>query len=119
MGGRWRDPLLGRDVLSGVAMGLVLGAGLQRGISLPDARRTPGQRLPPTEFLLGIPDAFGYWLGRFVVSILGTLIFFIILVVLRVLVRIPWLAGRVIYCAVPGAEAAEQQPPADRSSPSG
>ena len=98
MGGRLRDPLVGRDVLSGVAMGLGWVLAFNVGyFFLMRAGARPA--LPSTEFLLGIPDAFGYWLGRFVVSILGTLIFFIILVVLRVLVRIPWLAG-VLFIAL-------------------
>ena len=50
-------------------------------------------QLPATEFLLGIPEVGGYWLSRVIVSTLGTLIFFIVLVGLRVLVRVRWLAA--------------------------
>ena len=99
MGGRLRDPLVGRDVLSGVAMGLCWVLAFNVGYFFLMRAGAPACVAVHANSCLEIPDLGGYWLGRFVVSILGTLIFFIILVVLRVLVRIPWLAG-VLFIAL-------------------
>jgi uncharacterized membrane protein YhdT len=49
--------------------------------------------LPVTEFLLGTREAVAMCLSIFVNSIMGTLMFFFTLVLLRVLVRNRWLAA--------------------------
>ena len=48
---------------------------------------------PSQDYLMGMREAAGSWLGTLVISILGTLLFFFTLVLLRVLVRNTWLAA--------------------------
>ena len=92
MAGRFRDPLLGRDLVSGVVMGsfwvLVFEIGL-----LFRMRAGSSPEFPSQDYLMGIRLAAGSWLSTLVISILGTLLFFFTLVLLRVLVRNTWLAA--------------------------
>jgi serine/threonine-protein kinase len=90
--GRWRDPLIGRDLLFGVILGVIW-------ISIVQLRNLVMMRMgaPPmlhqTEYLQGIRPAFGVWLTQITGSIQGTLLFFFLLLVLRVVLRKQWLAG--------------------------
>jgi hypothetical protein len=92
MAGRMRDPLVGRDLVSGVVMGmswiLVFEVGL-----LFRMRTGGAPHFPSEDYLMGIRQAAGSWLSTLVISILGTLLFFFTLVLLRVLVRNSWLAA--------------------------
>ena len=92
MAGRFRDPLVGRDLVSGVVMGmswiLVYEVGL-----LFRMRTGGAPHFPSQDYLMGIRQAAGTWLSTLVISILGTLLFFFTLVLLRVLVRNTWLAA--------------------------
>jgi len=92
MTGRMRDPLVGRDILLGVLLGvfwtLVLGVGL---LLLRRAGDTP--LLPRTSLLLGGRQVLGIWLLNVVQCILGTLQFFFVLFLLRVALRNKWLAA--------------------------
>jgi hypothetical protein len=94
MAGRVRDPLVGRDLVSGVLMGmswvLVYEIGLLFRIRAGGAPQFPNQ-----DYLTGMRQAAGSWLGTLALSILGTLLFFFALVLLRVLVRNSWLAAAV------------------------
>jgi Protein kinase domain len=92
MTGRVRDPLVGRDMLWGVLLGVfwsvVVGAGLLVLVRLGD---TP--QLPSTSLLLGGRQVAGIWLLNVVQCILGTLQFFFVLFLLRVALRNKWLAA--------------------------
>jgi hypothetical protein len=92
MAGRIRDPLVGRDVMAGVLMGMAWTVVYKVGLFL---RMRWGQQpeFPVTEFLLGLREAIALWLGFAVSSILATLTFFLLLVLLRVVVRNRWLAA--------------------------
>jgi serine/threonine-protein kinase len=92
--GRMRDPLVGRDICSGLFMGtawiVVFGIGghfLLRAGTVPD--------LSPTDYLLGIRETIAFWLATLVNSILGTLVFFFVLVLLRALLKNQYLAAAV------------------------
>ena len=94
MAGRVRDPLLGRDLLSGILLGLlwslifeVFFLALQRAGAPPE--------MGSWEYLLGSRWALGTWLAHLMYSIQSTLVFFFILFLLRVLLRRGWLAGLV------------------------
>ncbi|HLZ12904.1 MAG TPA: serine/threonine-protein kinase [Candidatus Acidoferrum sp.] len=92
MSGRFRDPLVGRDLVSGVVMGmcwiLVFEIGLLFRMRAGGAPQFAGQN-----YLMGMREAAGTFLSNVVTSILGTLLFFFALVLLRVLVRNAWLAA--------------------------
>ena len=92
LAGKLRDPLVGRDLLFGVLLGvlwvLIFGIG---NIFLIRAGGRP--QFPNTEILLGFRETFAIWLLNLVGSIQSTLVFFFVLVLLRVLVRNRWLAA--------------------------
>ncbi len=90
--GRMRDPLVGRDLVFGVLMGMSWILVYELG-NLFEIRSGAPFALPVTEFLLGTREAVAMCLSIFVNSIMGTLMFFFTLVLLRVLVRNRWLAA--------------------------
>jgi predicted Ser/Thr protein kinase len=92
MTGRVRDPLVGRDVLWGVVLGMLWNVVIAVGfLFLKREGATP--QLPSTSLLLGGRQALGIWLLQIVQCILGTIEFFFILFLLRVLLRNKWLAA--------------------------
>jgi serine/threonine-protein kinase len=92
LAGSFRDPLVGRDILFGVVLGLAWVFVLYAGASL-DIRAGEQPLLPNAEILDGMRSSFGLWLGNVVVGVFGTLQFFFLLVLLRVFVRNRWLAA--------------------------
>src|ERR1022692_83155 len=91
--GRIRDPLVGRDVLFGLLLGLtwVLLYGIR--LSFGVARLGASPQLLSTEYLLGLRNTLGSWMEQLPGGIQGTLFFFIILIGLRYLLRNRWAAA--------------------------
>ena len=86
MAGRLRDPLVGRDVLWGLLMGLAWVVVFRTGyIFLMHAGAPP--QFEMTDFLLGARQTLGTSLANVVNSVLGTLIFFFLAFILRVVFR--------------------------------
>ncbi|MGO8818432.1 MAG: serine/threonine-protein kinase [Terriglobia bacterium] len=89
--GNLRDPLVGRDVLWGVLMGVlwsvIIGVGF---LFLQREGATP--QLPSTDLLMGSRQVLGYSLQNVCQSIVGTLQFFFLIFLLRVVLRNKWLA---------------------------
>jgi predicted Ser/Thr protein kinase len=90
--GRLRDPLVGRDLLSGVLLGL-LWALIFEVFLLTLGRMGGSPQLGSTEGLNGGREVAGAWLGVLIDSIRSTLVFFLVLFLLRVLLRRHWLAS--------------------------
>ena len=92
LSGKLRDPLVGRDILFGVMLGVVW-------ILIFQLRRIPVMRLGGvpflgnSDYLVGGRTALGAWLGQIASSILGTLEFFFLLLGLKVVLRREWLAA--------------------------
>src|SRR5215469_2989749 len=93
LAGQWRDPLVGRDVLFGILLGLVylllfqgyFFANVFHGgapVSLLDATNLKGARYWAASFVGHLDGAIG-----------GALFFFLLLFVLRAALRKQWLAG--------------------------
>ncbi len=90
--GRLRDPLVGRDVLAGVLLGLLWAVLFE--VFLVVVHRLGGPpNLGAREYLLGGRGIAAAWLGHLVSSIEGTLLYFFVLFLFRVLLRKPALAG--------------------------
>lgn len=90
--GQLRDPLVGRDILFGVMLGVVWLLIFQiRSIPLIHMGASPG--LGETEYLEGGRHALGAWMTQVVTSILGTLQFFFLLFGLKLVLRKDWLAA--------------------------
>jgi serine/threonine protein kinase len=89
---RWRDPLVGRDVLYGAVLGIlfcdifVLAYHLAARLGAPPA-------IPDTNYLVSSRIAISAWLEHIPDSISGTLLVFLTLFLCRVLLRKSWLAG--------------------------
>jgi serine/threonine-protein kinase len=92
LSGQLRDPLVGRDILFGVMLGVLWLLIFQlRYIPMMHMGASPG--LPSTEYLVGGRTALGVWLMQIPTSILGTLQFFFLLLGLKVVLRKDWLAA--------------------------
>lgn len=89
--GRLRDPLLGRDLLTGVILGIVWLVIVELSY-LAVARLGGAPTLGATEYLRGGRHILGAWLWQAVNSVQATLFFFFVLFLFRVLLRRPWLA---------------------------
>jgi len=90
--GQFRDPLVGRDILFGVMLGILWILIFQiRAIPLMHMGASPG--LGDVAYLMGGREALGKWLTQIPASILGTLLFFFLLLGLKALLRKDWLAA--------------------------
>ena len=98
MSGRYRDPLVGRDLVLGIALGLSWILAFEIGTIFRMRNGAPPQ-LPSADYLMGASSAAGTLLSTLMISIIGTLLFFVTLVVIRVLVRNRWLAA-VLFVAL-------------------
>lgn len=92
MAGQIRDPLVGRDVLYGVLLGMSW-ALIFSIFYLLRLRAGDAPALGTTDYLLGARHVLGSWLWHLATSVQGTLLFFFVMFVLRVILRKPWLAA--------------------------
>jgi serine/threonine-protein kinase len=98
LAGNWRDPVVGRDILLGVVLGVVW-------IMVFQIRYIPEVHLgaPPafgsTDLLTGGRVALGFWLRQWPQSIQSTLVFFLLLLGLRFLLRKEWIAA-IVFIAI-------------------
>jgi serine/threonine-protein kinase len=92
LSGQFRDPLLGRDILFGVMLGVVWILIIRTGLIFT-IRMGAAPELYPTDYLMGGRMALGAWLARVSSSILATLQFFFLLLALKVVLRKDWLAA--------------------------
>jgi serine/threonine-protein kinase len=92
LAGRVRDSRVGRDLLSGILLGLAW-ALIIEGLMLATQGRGTAPELPAGEYLLGGRWVVGGWLATLVRSIRGALSFFLVLFLLRVLLRRSGLAA--------------------------
>lgn len=98
LGGKFRDPLVGRDVLIGSTCGILLVLVLQLDIVLPAWLGLPPTmpKLPSVLYdlasLLGLRYKLGTLVATLMTSITLTLVVLLLMLVLRVAVRWPWLS---------------------------
>jgi len=91
--GRVRDPLVGRDVLFGVLLGLIWVVILEIRFVVEVLRFGLAPQLLSTDYLLGLRSTLGALTVQIPSGTQGTLYFFIILVVFRYLLRNHWAAA--------------------------
>lgn len=98
LGGKMRDPLVGRDVLIGMTYGVLLGVfEYSDNTLLPLFGGLPPQPgTPSMESLLGIRQALGSLFAYTWVFVLYSLGIFFVLFLMRLLVRKDWIAAIVI-----------------------
>ena len=91
LAGKLRDPLVGRDLLWGVLLGILWSVVVSVGfLFLKREGATP--QLPDSELLMGSREVLGSWLQNIGLSIFGTLELFLLMFLLRVILRNRWLA---------------------------
>src|SRR5215472_6493779 len=93
MGGRVRDPLVGRDVLFGVLLGLTWVVILEISLTVATVRFGAAYQVLSTDYLAGVRSTLGAWLFQLPSAIQGTLLFFILLIFLRSVLRNRWAAA--------------------------
>jgi predicted Ser/Thr protein kinase len=92
LAGGWRDPVVGRDILLGVALGVVWILVFQiRYIPMMHMGASPG--IGSTDALMGGRVALGAWLRQWPQSIQTTLVFFLVFFGLKVMLRKEWIAA--------------------------
>jgi serine/threonine-protein kinase len=92
MAGRVRDPLVGRDTLYGVVLGVGWGVIFAlMSLAMKHIGAAPG--FGSTMFMEGPRRVFGSCLTHVSTSIEATLVFFFLMFVFRVIFRKPWLAA--------------------------
>jgi hypothetical protein len=94
LAGQLRDPLVGRDILFGVAFGTIWLVIFQLE-NIPLARIGAPPGLASQAYLVGGRHALGQWLSQIPNSISGTLQFFFLLLGLKVVLRKDWIAATV------------------------
>jgi len=94
LAGNLRDPLVGRDLLYGILLGLAWVLVFYVGY-LFDIRVGERPLLARTDLLDGIRAGISMWLGNVVGALLAVLMFFFVLVFLRVVLRNRWVAAGV------------------------
>jgi hypothetical protein len=92
LAGNLQDPLVGRDLLFGSILGVTWVFVFFVGYAF-DIRVGESPLLPGTDVLEGTRATLGMWLSNIVQAVFGVLLFFFVLVLLRVLVRNRWLAA--------------------------
>jgi hypothetical protein len=90
--GQLRDPVVGRDILFGVALGVVWILIFEFSY-IPLARMGAAPPLNSAAYLLGGRQALGQWLLQIPISIFATLQFFFLALGLKVLLRKDWIAA--------------------------
>ena len=98
MGGQIRDPLVGRDILYGVLLGMSW-ALIYSIFYLLRLRAGDAPALGTTDYLLGAHHVIGSWIWQLATSVQGTLLFFFLMFVLRAILRKPWFAALAFVAA--------------------
>jgi hypothetical protein len=112
LGGQWRDPLVGRDLLIGAAYGVLLTVFEQSdNVLLPLFGK-----LPPmpgglgASGLLGVRPALGALLFYILFFVLDSLMIFFLLFLLRLLLRKDWIAALVLVLVGAGTNTGGEYP---------
>jgi hypothetical protein len=92
LAGRWRDPLVGRDVLYGAILGILVCDLFVLRYHL-EARLGAAPASISTDYLVSTRGALGAWMMHVPASISFTLLLFLILFLFRVLLQKSWLAA--------------------------
>jgi len=91
MAGQIRDPLVGRDTLYGVLLGMSW-ALIYSLFYLMRLRAGDAPAFATPEYLLGTRHVIGSWLWQLAISVQGTLLFFFLMFIVRGVLRKPWMA---------------------------
>jgi len=109
LAGQGRDPLLGRDLLFGVILGVIWILVFHiRNIAMIHMGSSP--EVYSTEYLIGGHQALGAWLYQVPSAIVGALEFFFLLLGLKVLLRKDWIAAIAFVAIFTGLNSGSSHP---------
>jgi len=91
LSGRWRDPVVGRDLLFGVVLGVFWILIFQIRY-IPMLRMGAAPVLQDSAYLAGMRQALGAWVHEIPAAILGAMEFFFLLLGLKKMLRRDWIA---------------------------
>ena len=101
LSGGWRDPLVGRDILIGMLVGISYDLVIATAWGLHMRAGDPPSGFPRLSALVSFPQFASAYLQKGLNAITSGVIFLVLLFVLRVLLRKQWLAG-VVFAGVKG-----------------
>ena len=101
--GKWQDPVVGRDVLAGIILGLGYALILIAALAIAQYRGFSPDDLNPAT-LLGFRFALDRVLSQITDSVTTALVLFFLLFVFRLVLRKEWLAAMVLTVAFAGIE---------------
>jgi hypothetical protein len=110
LAGKFREPIVGRDVLYGIAMALswqVIGTGIHFAFGLKDTQ----PEWSSSNLLLGSRAALGAWLLHIPGAIRETMMFFFLFFVFRTLFKREWLASSVFILLFTVISASQSKQP--------
>ncbi len=90
--GRFRDPIVGRDLLTGALLGIVWCLVFLAGY-LFKMKQGGMPTLGSVSYMVGARDTVGQWFSTIVGSLIGVMNFFFLLVLLRIVLRNRWVAA--------------------------
>ena len=93
LSGFWRDAIVGRDVMIGTLVGLGYDLVFIAAREFEIRQGAPPSTSTYLESLLGFHRSIGVALNRLEVGVIGSLLFFLAIFLLRVILRKEWLAG--------------------------
>jgi serine/threonine-protein kinase len=100
LAGQWRDPIVGRDVLIGAALGISWTLAGRFADLTGNVSNDPDPTWTDTRLLPGAGEALGAWLSRGPLRVRDGLAYFFVLFLLRLVFRRkPWIAG-VVFTAL-------------------
>jgi serine/threonine-protein kinase len=102
LAGRFRDPLVGRDILVGATVGTGLSVFFTIGFLAPQwLGRAPGQpNAGNLSDLLGVPRLLGNTIDALVHAQVPAMAILFVFLLLRILLRRQWLAGAVLFALI-------------------
>ncbi len=110
LAGRWRDSVVGRDVLYGIAMALswqVLGTGIRFAFGLKNTQ----PEWSNSSLLLGVRATLGSWLLHVPGAIRETMMFFFLLFLFRAVFKKEWLASGIFVVVFTLIQASQSRTP--------
>jgi serine/threonine-protein kinase len=110
--GSVRDPLVGRDVMFGVMLGLMWVLILEFRFYLGVAHFGDSPQFGQTDYFLGIGRTLGAALAQVPLGIFGTMMFFLVMIGLRFILRNEWAAGAAFVAVQAGIRMLRSSHPA-------
>ena len=112
LSGGWRDPLVGRDILIGLLVGVGYDLIIAGAVALDMRSGDPPGREAKLFALVSFPKFVSDYLGHGLDAIMAAMLFFVLLFLLRLLLRKEWLAAAAFVVLMSGVRGLTNDHPA-------